>query len=314
MKTIVMKNIKQIQRSSVQYETQSNTSIDTYAQLRSFSFVSKPVSELSRQLFSLSLLCVLVIFCTVFTQAQTVQVIERPTIVVDGGLHICDSTTVRVHCTSGFNAYRWMNGRMDSVENILFALAGDIPLWVEVEDQAGHLWYSDTLHVIVSNRPAAPTIQQVKNMVVVNAVKGCHYQWYYNDLIIGGPQTTQQQIFQDGWYKVRAIDSVNQCWRESAEFFASLSDVSEQESESIEVSPQPAGNIVRVSWNNVASGSMLQISLWSLSGQAVVRKSIISSSNNSIDVDLSAYSTQTFVCELRSASFVKRCLIVHCAE
>ncbi|MBK6831489.1 MAG: S8 family peptidase [Flavobacteriales bacterium] len=163
---------------------------------------------------------------------------------------MCSNEAVEVSAPAGYDAYLWSNG---STENPT-TYTGPGPLTVVASTATGCA-HSNELTFTVLPAPPAPVISA--NGLVLTSSVGPNYQWFLNDVAIGGANDQVYVAGSSGSYTVSVTDA-NGCSATSAPEDVLVTGINEVAAQGFALWPSPAHDMITV---RVPAGSASEVSV-----------------------------------------------------
>ncbi len=187
----------------------------------------------------------------------------KPLVTPGGPIQICKGDSVILDAGPGFSTYVWNSG--DHVRRIVVKASGEFS--VTVSNERGCIATSPTV-VVVALTAAKPAIS--KTGPVLESTPAVTYQWYFANQPISGATQRTLNPAQEGFYRVRIVDS-NGCSEISDPFDFTFAGVAyEHALEGVQLYPHPNHGVFTVAIANARPAHAV-ITVVNAVGQSVAR-------------------------------------------
>ncbi len=192
-----------------------------------------------------------------------------------GAITFCEGDTALLTTPeSGIVSYSWSNGEI--TQNISVSDSGNY--FVIVTDTNGCSGTSATTTVTVNPLPPAPSIIIYDDTLISSSSTG--NQWYLNGVLIPGATSQYYTLTQNGSYSVSYTDSTFGCYSLSDTMnFNSVSVETISNDQQLNIFPNPATNVLNISFDNLNTKSFLLL-LLGINGQVIYEEKLFSLKGN----------------------------------
>jgi hypothetical protein len=187
--------------------------------------------------------------CVTLSNSLVITVNPRPAayITYNTPLEFCEGSAVVLVANSGAGlTYQWtMDGTPNgNTSDINIAKTSGL-YSLKVTNNFGCVTSADTLDVTVWPAPV-PVVNRKNSTTLETALPYAGYQWFFNNVAIGGATSQDLAFTQNGAYKVRVVDA-NGCEGYSNQYFVNnVGIVSTAAGRSIRVYPNPTSGLLRI--------------------------------------------------------------------
>lgn len=209
--------------------------------------------------------------CSSVSPAVSITVNPAPAayITYNTPLQFCEGSAVALNANLGTGlSYRWyVNDTPTSNTSTLFVAMQTGVYSLRTTNTLGCSSFSDTLNVTVWPAPH-PAISITGEVTMTTTQTYAQYQWFLNNVAIGGATSQSYTATENGAYKVRVIDS-NGCEGYSdLQFIQTVGITPTPSSLAIKVFPNPTTGIL-----NISSPVKVKVSLHDVTGKIVAEAS-----------------------------------------
>jgi hypothetical protein len=234
----------------------------------------------------------------------TVYPAPEPVLVANGPTEMCPGETVGLSTIGVYSSYLWNNG-----ETTTSIIVGESGLYsVSVNGPPNFCAASSNeLEVIVYPEETA-LIVYGNGFLTVSPSNGADYQWYFNDVLIEGADSTAYLPQQSGNYTVKYYDA-NGCLVTANYKFTFTSIAYQNSSNQISVYPNPSNGLYTMTFDKLSD--VVAYSVYDQIGRKVIFDSVSLDgqlTNKSLDLSSFADGVYSLVIEIESGSLVKRLL------
>lgn len=204
---------------------------------------------------------------------------EKPEILYEKSISICEGEIIHLNAPVGFDIYRWTNSSNTEIVEV----AKSMQIAVQVANQFGCFSdFSDTLEIVVSDLPPKPVI--TNNIDTLETQEADSIQWYLNEDAIAEGTTNKLEINKSGIYFVKVFNE-NRCSNVSDEMFYVYSESSliVKAKDEFQVMPNPFSDRINVYFSGKYS-DLISWELIQLDGKVIKLKNIGRTSNNSLQI------------------------------
>ncbi|MBL0176092.1 MAG: VWA domain-containing protein [Ignavibacteria bacterium] len=222
----------------------------------------------------------------------------KPSIVVQGGLTLCQGDTVTLDAGDGYTTYQWTNGF--NTRTIRVAQSGSYAVYVETA--AGCKGTSDSVTVRVHPLPVEPVINRTGDRLHVVA-RYSTYQWLLGGTDIPGANSSTHVAMQPGLYSITITDS-NGCTATSQPFLVGTlsAEALAPPSMQLDLYPDPNRGIATLRIG-AQTGRALHCTVTDQLGRVLLRQSLdVQSTPANITLDLTALPPGVYTLRLDDGS------------
>ncbi|MBT6004530.1 MAG: PKD domain-containing protein, partial [Prolixibacteraceae bacterium] len=194
---------------------------------------------------------------------------EKPEILYNKSVSICEGETIQLNATAGFDVYQWTNGGQTEIIEVTQSMQ----IAVRVANQfACFSDFSDTLEIEVLDLPSKPVITQ--NLDTLEIIEVDSIQWYLNGDTISGATANKLEIDKSGSYYVEVFNK-NRCKNVSDEMYYvySESNLITKAEDKFKIIPNPFTDRINI----IYSGNRTDLISWEiiqLDGKVVKLKNL----------------------------------------
>ncbi len=176
--------------------------------------------------------------------------VTKPSIIKSVDKTICETDTIILSCKGEFVSYLWSNGDTSKSIKIYPTIHGTYQYWVRTVDGNRNYSYSDTLIIVVEDKPLKPEIIRTENKLSVELLPQCKYSWYKDGVELKEIASNTFTIHETGVYQVKVVNIVNGCWSLSEAIYEVVIPTSvlmnNNSKQYFVVSPNPAQSYLKV--------------------------------------------------------------------
>ncbi|MBS1644722.1 MAG: hypothetical protein JST36_06745 [Bacteroidetes bacterium] len=206
--------------------------------------------------------------CEAISNSIGITVNPRPAayITYNSPLEFCEGSAVVLVANAGTGlTYQWLRDGVLIGNTGSFNVSATTGAYtLKVTNSLGCVNESDSVNVLVYATPS-PVIVNPSGSTLQTTVPFVSYQWFFNNVAIGGATNSTYNFTQNGAYKVRVVDA-NGCEGYSEQFFAN----------NVGVANTAVGNAIRVYPNpttgllNIESKVAVSVALRDVTGKTII--------------------------------------------